>query len=59
MNSRSTSVSTVCELIDDANRAAAADLIARTFSRDEPLAATVGQTADEFRAMLAMFLPAA
>jgi len=52
-------VSTVCELIDDANRAAAADLIARTFSRDEPLAATVGQTADEFRAMLAMFLPAA
>jgi hypothetical protein len=34
-------------------------LIARTFSRDEPLAVTVEQSRDEFVAMLGVFLPAA
>jgi len=34
-------------------------LIARTFSRDEPLAVTVEQSRDELVAMLGVFLPAA
>lgn len=38
---------------------AAIDLITGIFRRHEPLALTVGQTHDEFKAMLDVFLPAA
>jgi GNAT superfamily N-acetyltransferase len=47
------------DVIDPAHTGAAIDLIARTFSRDEPLALTVGQSHDEFSAMLGVLLPAA
>jgi len=47
------------QVLDAGQTEAASDLIARTFSRDEPLAVTVGQTHEEFAAMLGVFLPTA
>lgn len=47
------------EIVDKSQAGAAIELIARVFSRDEPLAVTVGQTRAEFTAMLGIFLPAA
>jgi GNAT superfamily N-acetyltransferase len=47
------------EIIGPVRTRAAIDLIARVFSRNEPLAVTVGQTHNEFTAMLGVFMPAA
>ncbi len=47
------------EIVGPSETGAAIDLIARVFSRHEPLAVTVGQTHDEFATMLGVFLPAA
>lgn len=47
------------EIVGPSRHAAVCRLIARTFSADEPLAVTVGQSRDEFTAMLDIFLPAA
>ncbi|MEP4377395.1 MAG: GNAT family N-acetyltransferase [Alphaproteobacteria bacterium] len=48
-----------CALVDPARPEAAIELIARAFSRDEPLAVTAGQSHEELTAMLGLFLPAA
>ncbi len=47
------------DTLSQSQTVAAIDLIADVFSRHEPLALTVGQTHDEFTAMLGVFLPAA
>jgi len=47
------------DIVGPAQSAATIDLIGRVFSRDEPLAVTVGQSREEFTRMLAVFLPAA
>ena len=46
-------------ILDTGQTEAARELIAHAFSRDEPLAVTVGQTHTEFAAMLGLFLPTA
>lgn len=48
-----------CDIAGPAHTDGITRLIADVFSRDEPLAVTVGQSEDEFVDMLAVFLPVA
>ena len=59
MNARKPRRNHSYDIVDSAQSGAAIELIARVFSQDEPLAVTVGQSRDEFAAMLGVFLPAA